>query len=108
MNHLDYYSYQAEARGIRSIEDVRRNAAEKGYVYDRIVLPWLPLDKSSRVAEIACGHGSFLCWLSARGYKNVIGIDSSPEQIEFARQTGVAVAQTSSSKWLGRHPRAGR
>jgi cyclopropane fatty-acyl-phospholipid synthase-like methyltransferase len=100
MGYLDYYRYQAIARGIRTLEDVRRDAETKAYLYDRIVLPWLPVEKSSRIAEIACGHGSFLWWLKQRQYLNVAGIDSSPEQIALARQTGATVQEMDVAKWL--------
>lgn len=100
MGYLDYYSYQAKARGVRSVQDVKRIAEEKAYVYERIVLPWLPSESNAVIAEIACGHGSFLYWLKQRGYENVTGIDSSPEQIDFARQTGVKVARMDFNEWL--------
>ncbi|HEY2169613.1 MAG TPA: class I SAM-dependent methyltransferase [Candidatus Angelobacter sp.] len=100
MGYLDYYKYQAEARGVRTLEDVRRSARDKSYIYERIVLPWLPADKSSTIAEIACGHGSFLWWLKQHHYSQILGVDSSHEQIELARQTGVAVFKTDSNEWL--------
>jgi len=105
MNHLDYYKFQARARGMHSLDDVRRNAGEKSYLYDRIVRPWLPQDTSLPVAEVACGHGSFLHWLKGCGYTNVTGIDSSPEQIELARQVGVHVEQDDVNQWLARQPK---
>lgn len=85
MSHLAYYDYQATARGIRSIDDVKRNAADKAYIYDRLVVPWLPA-KDVRIVELACGHGAFLHWLKERGYFNVEGVDSSSEQTRFAEQ----------------------
>jgi len=105
MNHLDYYKFQARARGVRSLDDVRRIAGEKSYLYDRIVRPWLLQDTSLPVAEVACGHGSFLHWLKRRGYTNVTGIDSSPEQIELARQVGVPVELEDMNRWLDCQPR---
>jgi SAM-dependent methyltransferase len=104
MGHLDYYSYQAEARGVRSFEDVCRLAGEKAYVYNRIVLPWLPAEKSSGIAELACGHGSFLYWLKQHQYSEITGVDSSPEQIQFARQTGVSVFEMDGNIWLASQP----
>jgi 2-polyprenyl-3-methyl-5-hydroxy-6-metoxy-1,4-benzoquinol methylase len=104
VNHLDYYKFQARARGVRSLDDVRRIAGEKSHLYDRIVRPWLPADTSLPVAEVACGHGSFLHWLKSRGYTNVTGIDSSPQQIEFARQVGVTVEQDDMNHWLACQP----
>ena len=104
MGYLDYYSYQAKARGVRTLEDIRRIAEERAYLYDRIVLPWLPPNKAARVGELACGHGSFLWWLRQRGYQEVIGIDSSPEQIALAAQTGAATRLMEVNRWLEEQP----
>ena len=100
MGYLDYYKYQAEARGVRTLDDVRRGARDRSYIYERIVAPWLPADKSSAIAEIACGHGSFLWWLKQHHYSQIVGVDSSHEQIELARQTGVAVFNKDLNEWL--------
>lgn len=105
MSHLDYYKYQAEARGIRTLEDVQRCGQEKAYVYDRIVRRWLPEDRQQPIAELACGHGSFLHWLRTRGYTQLRGTDSSPEQIQLARQVGADVDEDDVNLWLARQPR---
>jgi SAM-dependent methyltransferase len=105
MNHRDYYKFQAQARGVRSLDDVRRAAGEKSHVYDRIVRAWLPEKRDLPVAEIACGHGSFLWWLKSRGYTSVTGVDSSPEQTELARQVGVKVEEEDANRWLARQPK---
>ncbi|MFM1769249.1 MAG: hypothetical protein RJA22_1778 [Verrucomicrobiota bacterium] len=107
MSHLDYYQYQATARGIHQLADVERIARDKAHVYDQLVRPWLPSDPRARVAELACGHGSFLCWLRDRGCGNVTGVDSSAEQIALARQTGAAVVQSDALAWLTAQPDAG-
>lgn len=105
MNHLDYYKFQTKARGVHSLEDVRRLAETKSFIYDRVVRPWLPQDATLPVAELACGHGSFLHWLKSRGYSNITGVDSSPEQMELARQVGVPVEQDDVNRWLARQPK---
>lgn len=104
MSHLDYYKYQSEARGIRTLEDVQRCAEEKAYVYERILRDWLPQDRSKPVGELACGHGSFLHWLKSRGFINLRGVDSSPEQIRLAQQVGAAVDENDVNDWLARQP----
>jgi 2-polyprenyl-3-methyl-5-hydroxy-6-metoxy-1,4-benzoquinol methylase len=101
MSHLDYYQYQAKARGVHNLADIRRLAETRSYLYDRVILPWLPAQKAAAIAEVACGHGSFLWWLKANGYSTVTGVDSSPEQIELAREVGVAVSQMDFNGWLG-------
>jgi SAM-dependent methyltransferase len=104
MGYLDYYQYQAVARGVQTRDDVLRDADAKAYLYDRILSPWLPEKKSSSIAEIACGHGSLLWWLKQNGYLNVIGIDSSPQQIALARLTGATVEEMDLGKWLITRP----
>ncbi|HEV2394980.1 MAG TPA: class I SAM-dependent methyltransferase [Verrucomicrobiae bacterium] len=108
MGYLDYYKYQATARGVRSVQDVYRIAHEKAYVYDRIVLPWLPADKNSPIAELACGHGSFLAWLKEQQFQKLVGADSSAEQIQFARQIGAEVFETDFKSWLASEPDSSR
>lgn len=104
MSHLDYYRFQAEARGVRALADVERIAAEKAYLYDRLVLRWLPEDRARPVAELACGHGSFLQWLKTRNFSKVTGVDSSAEQVALAKQVGAGVEQDDVNRWLARQP----
>lgn len=105
MNHLDYYQFQAEARGVRSLDDVRRLAGEKAYLYDQFVRRWLPEDLAQPIAELACGHGSFLHWLKARNFSNVAGVDSSAEQVALAQQVGAGADQDDVNRWLARQPK---
>ena len=106
MSHLDYYRYQATARGIRSLADVERAAAGRVHIWQRIVRPWLPPEPSAPIVELACGHGSFLWWLRRCAYERPTGVDSSPEQLEFARQTGATVIQADAIAWLAAQPAA--
>lgn len=103
MSHLDYYKFQNEARGIRTLADIQDNAKAKAYLYDRIVLPWL--SGRQRIAELACGHGSFLQYLKSRDFRDILGVDSSPEQLNLARQIGVQVQQDDVNAWLSRQPK---
>ena len=105
MNHLAYYQFQAEARGVRSLDDVRRCAFEKAHLYDQLVQRWLPADARLPIAELACGHGSFLHWLKAKNFSKVSGVDSSAEQVALAKQVGAGVAQDDVNRWLARQPK---
>src|ERR1051325_358234 len=104
MNHLDYYKFQAEARGVHSLEDVRHGAELKGYLYAQLAGPWLPEDRTRPVAELACGHGSFLHWLKSKNFSNLSGVDSSPEQVALAKQVGATVELDDVNRWLARQP----
>ncbi len=106
MSEQQYYQFQATARGVQSIEDVHRIAASKAHVYRRVVQPWLPADFSAPIAELACGHGSFLHWLCEAGYRNITGIDASPEQTALAAATGAGVITADVVAWLEAQPDA--
>lgn len=106
MTHLDYYQFQAQARGIRSLDDVVQHARNTAHVYDQIVLRWLPSDRSRPIAELGCGHGAFLWWLKERGFSRVAGVDASGPQVALARQVGVPVEQADINQWLARQPEA--
>jgi 2-polyprenyl-3-methyl-5-hydroxy-6-metoxy-1,4-benzoquinol methylase len=63
---------------------------EKGYspfykLYKHNFLKYLP-DKSASILIISCGPGYFVNLLVDQGYTNVLGIDSFPDKIEFARK----------------------
>ena len=100
ISHLTYYDYQVEARGIHSAADVQADAANKAFVYDRLVLPKLPANRSARIVELACGHGAFLAWAGMHGFKDLLGVDSSPAQVSAARAAGVNAEEVDISVWL--------
>lgn len=53
----------------------------------------LPKDRNAAILDVGCGDGGFLLWLNSIGYKNVLGIDYSAEQIEVAKSYGIKNAQ---------------
>lgn len=64
---------------------------EKGYssfyqFYKHNYLKYIPAEKDSRILVISCGPGYFVNTLAKHGYTNVIGIDSFPEKIDYAKQ----------------------
>jgi 2-polyprenyl-3-methyl-5-hydroxy-6-metoxy-1,4-benzoquinol methylase len=86
-----FYRYQAKARRITSLADVRAMAAFNTRLYDTVILPWLPEDLTAPLYEAACGPGVLLSWLASRGYRNISGSDFSDVQIELARSAGFNV-----------------
>jgi len=65
--------------------------AEKGYAsfkqfYRSNYLRYLPESKQAKILVISCGPGYFVALLNDEGYGNVLGIDSDPEKIEYARK----------------------
>lgn len=70
--------------------------------FQRSLLPLLPTEKSARILEIGCGYGKNLLALRNAGYRNVFGIDISPDQIEYAhtRFDLTMVEQADCCEWL--------
>ena len=46
----------------------------------------LPDDKQNKVLDIGCGDGKFLFFLQQKGYKNIEGLEISPQQAEQAKK----------------------
>ncbi|KKU47128.1 MAG: Methyltransferase type 12 [Parcubacteria group bacterium GW2011_GWF2_46_8] len=45
--------------------------------------------KDAAIVDVACGNGDLVHWLNTRGYKNVVGIDISEEQVSVAQGLGL-------------------
>lgn len=67
---------------------------EKGYdtfgrFYAHNYLDRIPNDRSARILVISCGPGYFVNLLDDEGYRNVVGIDSSPGKVEHGQERGL-------------------
>lgn len=67
----------------------RKGCATKEYIeyFTKIVdflLPYLP-DKEAKILDIGCSTGGLLSIFKSKGYKNLLGIDPSPQCVETAR-----------------------
>ena len=64
---------------------------EKGYgkffqFYKRNYLPHIPKNKTASVLVISCGPGYFVNMLTKHGYTKVLGIDSYPDKVQYAKE----------------------
>lgn len=50
----------------------------------------LPGDRQQPILDLGCGWGGFLSFLKAEGYTNLVGVDSSPQQIAIAQRLGLS------------------
>ena len=46
-----FYRYQAKARRLTSLGDVRAMVARNTRLYDIVLLPWLPEDRTTRIYD---------------------------------------------------------
>jgi len=53
--------------------------------YYSVYKQYLPQDKKVKILDIGCGTGYFLYFLSQNGYKNIQGIDISPQMISICQ-----------------------
>lgn len=51
---------------------------------------FLPENKNANILDIGCGAGHFLYFLKKKGYKNILGIDISPEQVAFCKEKNIS------------------
>jgi 2-polyprenyl-3-methyl-5-hydroxy-6-metoxy-1,4-benzoquinol methylase len=55
--------------------------------FHKCIKPYLPSEKSSRILDIGCGHGTCISELIKAGYTEVEGIDISIDQIDLGKKT---------------------
>lgn len=55
----------------------------------QLVSRHFPADREAAVLDIGCGYGALIYTARQLGYRNVRGVDDSPEQVEAARRLGI-------------------
>lgn len=55
----------------------------------RIIREHLPKERDAQILDLGCGHGAFVHFAREAGYRNVAGVDRSPEQVGAARHLGI-------------------
>ncbi|HQU16762.1 MAG TPA: class I SAM-dependent methyltransferase [Gammaproteobacteria bacterium] len=79
---------------------------EKGYskfrrFYKHNYLRLLPPDRGARILVVSCGPGYFVDLLTREGYTNVLGIDSFPSKVQYARDRGLNCRVDTAFEFLG-------
>lgn len=62
---------------------------KQALIFDDYFGKFLPDNKEARIVELGCGDGNLILWLQNRGFNNVVGVDYSKEQVDFAKKIGV-------------------
>ncbi len=94
---LLYASYRATGYEAANPEGLSDNLIES---YRADLGSLLPSDKKARIVDLGCGSGFLVQFLIRDGYKNVLGVDVSKEQVEFAKGLGLPVAQSNAFEFL--------
>ena len=81
-----YYANQSQARGIRTVSDVKRMATETANIHNRIFLAQLPTNRDCMIYEAATGPGILQAWLQNHCFSNLHGSDFSEKEATLAGQ----------------------
>jgi 2-polyprenyl-3-methyl-5-hydroxy-6-metoxy-1,4-benzoquinol methylase len=55
----------------------------------RVIKKYVPADRSIKIVDLACGHGTLVFCLRELGYDHAEGVDVSPEQVALAHRLGI-------------------
>jgi len=69
--------------------NIDKGYASFGKFYNYNYIKYIPQDRDSSILIISCGPGYFSHELRRVGYKNILGIDSDPEKVTFAKKRGL-------------------
>lgn len=67
-------------------QDIQKGYAKFYQFYKKNYLPYMPKNKKASVLVVSCGPGYFVNLLTKEGYTNVLGIDSDPEKVRYAKE----------------------
>jgi 2-polyprenyl-3-methyl-5-hydroxy-6-metoxy-1,4-benzoquinol methylase len=84
-----YSGYHSTHVRHRKGEDDARTLRVRGKVWDHVLAPLIPTDRSARILDGACGNGALVGWLASRGYTRVEGVDISAEVIADGQALGI-------------------
>jgi cyclopropane fatty-acyl-phospholipid synthase-like methyltransferase len=80
-----YVSARDQSLAPASIEGLRPRAP----YLNKLIRNHFPSDKNAAVLELGCGHGALIYFAREAGYRNIIGVDRSPQQVAEARHLGI-------------------
>lgn len=63
--------------------------APRAAVLRRLIRICLPADRAATILDLGCGHGALLHFLREAGYRNIAGVDVSPQQVAEAERLGI-------------------
>lgn len=84
-----YDSYVSSGHSAPSTDNPDTAFSSRSPWIRAIVRRHLPQDRGVRILDLGCGHGAFLYVLRDLGFRDVSGVDASPEQVEAAGRLGV-------------------
>ncbi len=60
---------------------------------ENLIKQHFPKDRGAQILDLGCGHGTILYFARKHGYRNLVGVDVSQEQVTAAHQLGINEVQ---------------
>lgn len=83
------YAYYLRSHRSDVTKDAAASLASRAPYLRRLIVRHFPADRNASVLDLGCGHGTLLAFARQAGYRNVAGVDRSPEQVAAARRLGI-------------------
>jgi SAM-dependent methyltransferase len=80
-----YVNTRRTALAPTSVEDLGSRAAH----LNRLIKRHFPKDRDATIVDLGCGYGALIYFARLAGYRNIQGVDRSPEQVEVATRLGI-------------------
>lgn len=74
------------------VEPARHFAPRRPYIQG-VIRQHITPNKNIRILDLGCGHGAFLYFLQQAGYRNIQGVEASPEQVALAHRFGITAVE---------------
>jgi cyclopropane fatty-acyl-phospholipid synthase-like methyltransferase len=84
-----YRHYVAAHQDGALVIDAASLAPRSAYLRD-LIARHFPPDREAAIIDLGCGHGTLLQQAAQAGYRNLRGVDASPQQVAMAARLGIA------------------
>ena len=69
-----------------AVSDAAGNLDRRWPFLEKLVREHFPADRDAKIVDLGCGHGAIVWAARKLGYRNIEGVDASPEQVAMAAQ----------------------
>src|SRR5438045_688745 len=83
-----YDRYVSSRGGVLAPRDVSGFEPRRAYL-TQLIRKHFPSDRDSTILDLGCGHGTMVYFSRLAGYRNTVGVDTSPEQVDEAKRLGI-------------------
>lgn len=78
----EYFSSIFSRSNVFSPQEYENSLSQFTLNYER----FMPSSTEAKILDIGCGTGHFLYYLGKKGYTDFLGVDISPQQVDFCRE----------------------